>query len=176
MKKTMLALTGAIIILAGCQDEKPAETTAIEAPQVEETQVPETTEAMPAPEEQVVEEQGISTETFVDSDHNANNALDWNGTYQGTLPCADCPGIDISITLKQDGTYILEQSYQGKEDSEEKSEGQFSWNESGNTVTLSSEEAPNQYFVGENVLMKLDTNGEKVSGELASNYNLIKQQ
>lgn len=25
MKKTMLALTGAVIILAGCQDEKPAE-------------------------------------------------------------------------------------------------------------------------------------------------------
>ncbi|EVU17714.1 hypothetical protein D046_2773A, partial [Vibrio parahaemolyticus V-223/04] len=25
MKKTMLALTGAVIILAGCQDEKPVE-------------------------------------------------------------------------------------------------------------------------------------------------------
>ena len=175
MKKTLLALTGAVIILAGCQDEKPAETAAVEAPQVEETQVV-TADPMPVVEEQVTQEQGISTETFVDNEHNAINSLDWNGTYQGTLPCADCSGIDISITLNQDGTYMLEQSYQGKEDGQLKSEGQFSWNESGNTVTLSSEDAPNQYFVGENMLMKLDMNGEKVPGELASNYNLIKQQ
>jgi uncharacterized lipoprotein NlpE involved in copper resistance len=174
MKKTMLALTSAVIILAGCQDEKPAETTAVEAPQVEETQVA-TTDAMPVVEEEATQEQGISTETFVDNEHNANNSLDWNGTYQGTLPCADCSGIDISITLNQDGTYVLEQSYQGKEDGQLKSEGQFSWDESGNTVTLTNEDAPNQYFVGENMLMKLDMNGEKVPGELASNYNLIKQ-
>ena len=176
MKKTMLAVTSAVIILAGCQDEKPAEMTAVETPQVEEMQVAETTDAMPAPEEQAVEEQGISAETFVDNQHNASNALDWNGTYQGTLPCADCSGIDITITLNQDGTYLLEQSYQGKEDGQFKSEGQFSWDESGSTVTLTNEDAPNQYFVGENVLMKLDMNGEKVTGELANNYNLIKQQ
>lgn len=33
MKKTLLALTGAVVILAGCQDEKPAETTAVDIPQ-----------------------------------------------------------------------------------------------------------------------------------------------
>ncbi|MDF5415545.1 copper resistance protein NlpE N-terminal domain-containing protein, partial [Vibrio parahaemolyticus] len=41
-------------------------------------------------------------------------------------------------------------------------------------VTLTNEDAPNQYFVGENVLMKLDMNGEKVTGDLAQLYNLTK--
>ncbi|MGU3846890.1 copper resistance protein NlpE, partial [Vibrio diabolicus] len=39
MKKTMLALTGAVIILAGCQDEKPAEPSAVDVPQATDTDV-----------------------------------------------------------------------------------------------------------------------------------------
>ncbi|MDW3643151.1 lipoprotein, partial [Vibrio sp. 1291-1] len=42
MKKTMLALTGAVIILAGCQDEKPVETSAVETPQAVEMEVTDT--------------------------------------------------------------------------------------------------------------------------------------
>ena len=178
MKKTMLALTGAVIILAGCQDEKPAETSAVEVPQATETEVTtsadvttETINTLPVEEEQVITE-----ETFVDSEHNAQSALDWNGTYKGTLPCADCAGIDMTITLNQDGTYVLEESYQDKEDGQSKSEGQFTWDANGSIVTLTNEDAPNQYFVGENVLMKLDMNGEKVTGDLAPLYNLTKQQ
>ncbi|EGQ9177077.1 copper resistance protein NlpE [Vibrio alginolyticus] len=177
MKKTMLALTGAVIILAGCQDEKPAETSAVEVPQATETEVTtsadvttETIDTLPVEEEQVITE-----ETFVDSEHNALSALDWNGTYKGTLPCADCAGIDMTITLNQDGTYVLEENYQDKEDGQSKSEGQFTWDANGSIVTLTNEDAPNQYFVGENVLMKLDMNGEKVTGDLAPLYNLTKQ-
>ncbi|CAM2979992.1 copper resistance protein NlpE [Vibrio mytili] len=183
MKKTMLALTGAVIILAGCQDEKPAETVAVEAPQASEAQVANAQAAedelvvtAPVVEEKVTEDQGITPETFVDSAHNASNSLDWNGTYKGTLPCADCSGIDITLTLNQDGTYVLEQSYQEKDNGQTKSEGSFTWGENGSVITLNNETAPNQYFVGENVLMKLDINGEKVSGEMAPLYNLSKQQ
>ncbi|PFG57751.1 putative lipoprotein NlpE involved in copper resistance [Vibrio sp. ES.051] len=166
MKKVLLALTGAVIILTGCQDEKPTDTSAVEVPP--ETEV--TTEALPVEEEQV-----ITAETFMDSEHNAQNALDWNGTYKGTLPCADCSGIDTTLILNQDGTYMLEESYQDKEDGQSKSEGQFTWDANGSIVTLANEEVPNQYFVGENVLMKLDMNGEKVTGDLAPLYNLTKQ-
>lgn len=35
-------------------------------------------------------------------------------TFKGTLPCADCPGIDTVITLKPDGTYESSMTYQGK--------------------------------------------------------------
>lgn len=174
MKKTMLALTGAVIILAGCQDEKPVETSAVEASQAVEMEVTDT--ELPVDAVPVEEEQVITTETFVDSEHNAKNALDWNGVYKGTLPCADCAGIDVTLTLNQDGSYVLEQNYQDKEDGKFKSEGHFTWDENGSIVTLTDEDAPNQYFVGENMLMMLDMNGEKATGELASFYNLTKQQ
>ena len=72
--------------------------------------------------------------------------------------------------------YVLEESYQDKADGQSKSEGQFTWDANGSIVTLTNEDAPNQYFVGENVLMKLDMNGEKVTGDLAPLYNLTKQQ
>ncbi|MGR5237157.1 copper resistance protein NlpE [Vibrio alfacsensis] len=169
MKKTLLALTSAVFILAGCQDEKPADTTAVDVPQATETET--TLNATPIEEEQVITE-----ETFIDSAHNAQNALDWDGTYQGVLPCADCEGIDTTLILHPDGSYTLEQVYKGKEDNKLKSDGQFTWNESGDTITLVDESAPNQYFVGENILMKLDMNGEKATGDLASFYNLSKQQ
>ncbi|MGR5133388.1 copper resistance protein NlpE [Vibrio alfacsensis] len=169
MKKTLLALSCAVFILAGCQDEKPAGTTTVDVPQATETET--TLNATPIEEEQVITE-----ETFVDSAHNAQNALDWDGTYQGILPCADCEGIETTLTLNPDGSYTLEQVYKGKEGNQFKSDGQFTWNQAGNTVTLVDEEAPNQYFVGENILMKLDMNGEKATGDLASFYNLSKQQ
>ncbi|TMX42613.1 copper resistance protein NlpE [Vibrio rotiferianus] len=168
MNKTLLAITmAAVFTLVGCQDEKQKESTATDVPQA--TEVETTIDATPIEEEQV-----ITTETFVDSAHNAQNALDWNGTYTGKLPCADCASIDTTLTLNPDGSYTLVQIYKGKEDGEFKSEGQFTWNESGNTITLVDEAAPNQYFVGENMLMKLDMNGEKATGELASFYNLSK--
>ena len=177
MKKIMLALTGAVIILTGCQDEKPVKTSAVEVPQATETEVTtnaevstKTIDTLPVEKEQVITE-----ETFVDSEHNAQNVLDWNGTYKGTLPCADCAGIDMTITLNQDGTYVLEESYQDKDGSQSKSEGQFFWDANGSIITLTNEDVPNQYFVGENVLMPLDMNGEKLTGDLAPLYNLTKQ-
>ena len=36
------------------------------------------------------------------------------GTFKGTLPCADCPGIDTTLVLNADGTYTLDTVYQGK--------------------------------------------------------------
>ena len=42
--------------------------------------------------------------TAIDSTHNAQNSLDWNGTYKGVLPCADCAGIEKEITLYKDQT------------------------------------------------------------------------
>ncbi len=176
MKKTIWALLAAITFLTGCQDEKPAETTATETPIIKDNQLAEVTDAMLVPEKQADDGQGISTETFVDNGHNEDNTLDWSGTYLGMLPCADCPGIHVSITLHQDSTYEIEQTYQDRDTPPLASEGNFIWNESKDTITLTNEDVPNQYFVGEDVLMKLDMHGEIVTGELSANYNLFKEE
>ena len=38
------------------------------------------------------------------------------GTYEGTLPCADCEGIRTSLTLDAGGRYTMEREYLGKAD------------------------------------------------------------
>lgn len=153
MKKALLLLTGAAFVLAGCQDEQPQQS------------------AKPVSEAQAE----IVIDAPVDKQHTANTALDWNGTYVGILPCADCSGIETQITLNHDGSYTATQTYLGKEDGLFESHGQFHWNDKGNIVTLENETGANQYFVGENILFKLDMNGERVEGDLAEHYQLHKQ-
>ena len=38
------------------------------------------------------------------------------GTYEGTLPAADCPGIKTVLTINPDSTYQLKQDYIDRKD------------------------------------------------------------
>ncbi|WPP51367.1 copper resistance protein NlpE N-terminal domain-containing protein [Catalinimonas niigatensis] len=116
-----------------------------------------------------------NTEDIAASTHNNANALDWSGSYIGTLPCADCAGIETRLTLHEDLSYLIQTTYLGKEDNAFEQEGSFSWNADGNTITLSKMvDGPRQYFVGENTLTQLDQEGNRITGDLAQKYVLIK--
>ncbi len=118
-------------------------------------------------------EQGDATATTAMADsHNSMNSLDWNGVYTGTVPCADCEGIKTVLQLNKDKTYKLETMYQGKSEEIFTNTGSFSWNEEGSKITL--EDNGQMYQVGENVLFHLDKSGERITGELAENYQLTK--
>ena len=106
------------------------------------------------------------------SDHSSIKSLDWKGTYKGTLPCADCPGIETILTLDGNNTYQLKRTYLGKgEPKDEK--GNFTWNSDGNRIMLDSDNG--WYQVAENQLIHLDRTGNKITGALASSYTLAKQ-
>ena len=105
----------------------------------------------------------------------SKTSLDWNGRYRGVVPCADCEGIETVITLKQDGRYVLETRYLGREASARRIDGTFAWNTEGNSITLAGvSDRPAQYLVGENALIQLAMNGERITGELAPKYRLEK--
>lgn len=106
-------------------------------------------------------------------EHNAQNSLDYEGTYVGTLPTASGEGMKVVITLGKD-TFTKTTSYIGKSDKPIEEKGSYQWNAAGNTVTLQGISAPNQYFVGENTLTQLDIDGNRIDGELADNYVLRK--
>lgn len=108
-----------------------------------------------------------------DPAHNARNALDWAGTYRGVLPCADCEGIETVIVLAYDETYSSSSKYLGKSNAPFSEQGNFTWNEAGNTITLESP-SPAQYFVGENQLIRLARDGSRITGDLARHYVLTK--
>ncbi len=119
--------------------------------------------------------QVAESQTIVDG-HTSQNALDWWGTYTGTIPCADCEGIKTAITLKQDLTYTMTAVYLGKDENEFFRQGDFSWNDAGSIVAL--EDAGGsvaKFFVGENQLFQLDQEGNRITGSLAENYILKKQ-
>lgn len=113
-----------------------------------------------------------SSQGGADPAHNSRNSVDWAGTYQGTLPCADCPGIRYTITLNDDGTYLLKTHYLEKSDSDFTESGTFSWDESGGKITLA--DRGEKFQVGENKLFHLDMEGNRITGNLADHYILNK--
>jgi len=118
-----------------------------------------------------------NTDTVIKpSTHNASNALDWQGTYEGIIPCADCEGISTSIQLNSDLTYILKVSYLGvKKSTSTEKKGRFSWQSDGLCIVLEGiENAPNQYMIGENKIFQLDIQGKRIQGNLAAKYELLK--
>jgi uncharacterized lipoprotein NlpE involved in copper resistance len=107
--------------------------------------------------------------------HNSASSLDWQGTYKGTLPCADCEGIATEITLNKDNSYLIKTTYLGKENKTTVEKGNFIWNDLGSIVTLTGiKNKPNKYIVGENKLIQLDIDGNKITGSLADKYILKK--
>ena len=101
------------------------------------------------------------------------NSLDWAGSYEGVLPCASCEGIQTLITLQSDNSFVQETVYLGKDEKILKLMGKAAWDEKGQKITL---EDGTQYLVGENQLIMLDTEGQRITGDLAANYVLKKKQ
>lgn len=118
-------------------------------------------------------DEGMNT---TDAAHTSQNSLDWEGTYRGFLPCADCEAIQTTVSLKKDLTFTVKTKYLGKSDSITQTAGKFSWNDKGNTITLTTADKTQvaQYLVGENLLTQLDRQGNKIIGENAARYILSK--
>jgi heat shock protein HslJ len=108
-----------------------------------------------------------------DPAHNARNSLDWAGAYRGTLPCADCPGIETVVVLTSNGDYRAHSKYLGDSGKVFSEQGRFEWNEAGNTITFAGDK-PAKYFVGENRLIRLALDGSRNTGVLAEHYILTK--
>ena len=107
--------------------------------------------------------------------HTAETSLDYQGTYTGTFPAADCPGIDTRLVLKKDGTCDLHMKYLER-DSEFEDKGGYSVK--GNLLTLTPEngEGIEYYKVEENRLRRLDADKQPITGPLAENYVLKKTE
>ncbi len=105
--------------------------------------------------------------------HDAESSLDYQGTYTGVFPAADCPGIDMRLTLKKDGTYSLHMKYLDR-DSEFDEKGVFTVKENLLPLTPSEGGQPQYYKVEENRLRRLDAEKQPVTGALADNYTLQK--
>jgi uncharacterized lipoprotein NlpE involved in copper resistance len=152
MRKINLLTLISLFIFFSCQSEKNTETVNDDFPETIEVHI------NPSPGD------------------NSMNALDWEGTYVGTLPCADCEGIETELNINYDGTYSYKTTYLGKESEAEEVTGTFQWDENGSVITLAGlDGAPGKYKVGENRIWHLDMEGKQIEGDLADKYILTKQ-
>ncbi len=105
----------------------------------------------------------------------ARTSLDWAGTYKGTVPCADCEGIETEIMLHSDNTFMLSAKYLGKKDSKvSNSNGKWNWLDGFKIELEGIENGPSKYFVTEGRIIQLDMDGKKIEGALADKYVLTK--
>ena len=117
------------------------------------------------------------TEAESGSGHTGSSktSLDWQGTYTGVLPCADCEGIETILILNRNLKYTLSTRYIGKDEQALQHTGAFTWNEAGSTILLGGiDDGPSQYLVGEHMLIQLDRNGKEITGNLSKQYVLMK--
>lgn len=93
-------------------------------------------------------------------------------TFSGTLPCADCPGIDMHLNLLPDGVYMLGEAYQGKEAGPFFDIGRYIHSSDDREVILhGGKEAPKRFErIGTEELRLLDMDGQRIESEL--NYSL----
>lgn len=95
--------------------------------------------------------------------HNSRNSLDWAGTYEGVLPCADCPGIKTRLTLNKDGTYELRAEFLDRPIVPKTVRGRFRWHANGNAISLDARGGRQQYAVREGNLAPLNLDGSPLS-------------
>lgn len=98
-------------------------------------------------------------------------ALDHTGTYTGVLPAADCPGIEVELTLGDNGTYFLKQRYIDR-DTDFRSDGRYTV--AGDLLTLDAADGATYYKVEKNRLLMLDAERQPVDGAMANYYVLTK--
>ncbi|MHC5355023.1 copper resistance protein NlpE [Myroides sp. LJL115] len=133
------------------------------------------TETKEKQEQQSTTEQTTPAQEFTGQDgHTTQNSVDWDGTYQGVIPCADCPGIKVTIVLNPDGTFQREDVYMDKQDGTMQETGSFTWDKTGTIVTLKGKDQISQFKVQEGNIVMLDTDGNIIEGTLAQNYVLKK--
>ena len=109
--------------------------------------------------------------------HTSESSLDWDGVYEATDPCADCDGIKTTVTLRQDKTFTMTQSYLGKAGGENhfNESGTFYWDENGSIVVLETPNLVVKFKVEENGLTLSRMEGNVERKELGNFYVLKKQ-
>lgn len=149
----LLALALSCVAIAGCKQDAPAPA------------------AAPAAAEDI--KSAVISEVDHGSPASAAPAFDvkaFAGTYGGTLPCADCPGIDTSITFTPEGGYTMSEVYQDGESSSFTGKGSWSVREDGKSVLLDPEDKDERdrafEVVSPTELRMLDLTGKSIDSTL----------
>ena len=92
-------------------------------------------------------------------------------SWRGVLPCADCEGIDTSLFLEKDGTWVMNEHYQGARREPSSFASYGTWARTADKLVLTDSKGEKSYFRAKgDKLEMLDRNGSPVQSPL--NYTL----
>ena len=99
------------------------------------------------------------------------------GTYEGTLPAADCEGIKTMLVINEDKTYTLKSEYIGQKDATFETSGVYHMIGDSiiELVTPSSREKTYYRMLNNKQVMLSDKEGTINQGSLAEHYILNKK-
>ena len=152
MKRKLIVLTvGALAVLSSCTEKK----TTANATDKDSTSVVDTT----ATDDNYVDLAAVS------------------GTYEGTLPAADCPGIKTVLTIKADSTYQLQQDYIDKKNGHDEASGVFKVLDGKRLMFVRPSSGEQTYYKvkDNNSIVMTDSLGVEPEGETAKLYVLKKK-
>lgn len=89
--------------------------------------------------------------------------------YEGVLPCADCEGIETSVTLHDGDRYTLRSLYLGTDQPAVVERGTFTRHNQESRIVLDD---GRQFKQGEDSLLHLTMEGKTITSELAEHYVL----
>ena len=153
MKKNLMILAvAALAVFASCSDKKAAQS--------------------------VVDKDSVSV---VDNTASENANLDLAsiaGTYEGTFPAADGPGIKTVLTIKADSTYQLEQDYVDQKDGHDEASGVFKVLDDNVLMLVRPSSGEHTFYKvkDDNNIIMTDSVGNEPEGETAKFHVLKKKK
>jgi uncharacterized lipoprotein NlpE involved in copper resistance len=95
------------------------------------------------------------------------------GTFSGLIPCADCPGIEVTLSFNPDSSFFESMIYQER-NSSFKDSGQ--WFRDGKILKV-NEQATSRYFLikSDSTISWLDGDKKEIEGPLKEHYILKKK-
>lgn len=92
-------------------------------------------------------------------------------SWRGILPCADCEGIETSLFLEKDGTWVMNERYRGVRDEPSSFASYGTWARTADKLVLTDSKGEKSYYrVKGEALEMLDREGNPIESQF--NYTL----
>ncbi|MBN6044268.1 envelope stress response activation lipoprotein NlpE [Citrobacter sp. ku-bf4] len=92
-------------------------------------------------------------------------------SWRGILPCADCEGIETSLFLEKDGTWVMNERYQGVREEPSSFASYGTWARTADKLVLTDSQGEKSYYRAKgDALEMLDREGNPIESQL--NYTL----
>jgi len=95
-----------------------------------------------------------------------------SGTYEGTLPCADCPGLQTLITFNSDGNFHMEETFLERDDEPTITDGK--WVLNGDIIIFTAGDYKFEYKLISEKEIRWAPGGEEITGT-DLNWSLLKK-